>query len=118
MEKYIIKVIFFSFLTLFYSKIYSQPDKKMIESNVYEHYLYYSNMVGGSSYNIKKIIIEKIEKIASDTFIVYIIVKGTEKNYTIPNDKRKKFSDKLIFKYFYNKFYNWDYITENDPRKR
>ncbi|NUM31013.1 MAG: hypothetical protein HUU47_01665 [Bacteroidetes bacterium] len=97
---------------------FSQPYKQKIDNDVKYLYHLYSKAIGSSSYNIKKIIIDKIEKTQNDTFLVYIIVTGKEKNFTIAKDKWKKFKNKFVFKYYLNIHKEWEYTTENDPRDR
>lgn len=117
MKKYI-KLILVIVAHSLFCNAFSQPSKSIIEQNVKWIYNQYSQMTGGASYDIKKIKVIEIKEVKDDTFVVKVIVKGTSKNYTIANDKRRKFVENLVFKYYLNSKNEWDYTTDNDPRKR
>lgn len=117
MKNYLKLILVIVAHSLFYNA-FSQPTQNIIEQNVKGIYNQYSQMIGGASYDIKKIKVIEIKEVKNDTFVVKVIVKGTTKNYTIANDKRRKFVENLVFKYYLNSKNEWDYIIDNDPRKR
>lgn len=106
------------FLLLVSINCYSQPGNSIIENDVKEFYRLHSQAIGAASTDIKKINIDEIIKLTNDTFVVKVTVKGNERNYTIANSKKKKFKHIRTLKYFLNDKKEWDYIIENDPRKR